>query len=302
MIKQAFETTEKTAFAALIYGQTGVGKSTLACGASSAIMIDFDGGIERVAIGNRVNYTAVTTWDEALADTKSAISLGYKSVVIDTVGKMIDCIEQYIMTNNPTMRDRKGGLTLKGFGMRKIIFMDYLKSLKASGVNMVFVAQETETEEDGRKIRRPACGSDKMATELLQDIDIAGYLHVVNGRRVLEFGCVDYAWTKNACALPGSMTLPDLATGSNDTMKKIEEDFHTWQVAKVEKSAAYAETVAKIDAMVGNAKTAEELTEVQGMILEMPEVLTSKMYARQAVINAARSIGCKWDKEQNKYV
>lgn len=301
-LKKAFETTEKTAFAALLYGQTGVGKSTLACGGEKAIMIDFDNGLERVAIKNRVDYSQALTWDEAVADTQEAIKNGYKTVIVDTVGKMIDCIEAYIIANNPSMKDRKGGLTLKGFGLRKQIFTDYLKTLKSSGVNVVFVAQETESEEGNKKVRRPACGSDKMATELLQDIDIAGYIHVDNGKRVVEFGCVDYAWTKNSCGLPPSVTLADLSKGGeNDAMRRIADTFVKFQQEKVKTANEYADTIAKIDELCSGAKTAEELTEVLGKVKDLPEVLTSKLYAKQALGNASTRIGCKWDKNANRY-
>lgn len=58
MIKKAFETTEKKTYAALIYGQTGVGKSTLACSADNSVVIDFDNGLDRVPILHRRDYTA----------------------------------------------------------------------------------------------------------------------------------------------------------------------------------------------------------------------------------------------------
>lgn len=302
-LKKAFETTKKTAYAALFYGQTGVGKSTLACSAERAIIVDFDGGLERVAIQHRKDYSAVTNWQEAVADTQQAIASGYTTVVVDTVGKMIDCIENDIKANNPAMVDKRGGLTLKGFGLRKIMFSNYLNSLKNSGVNVVFIAQETETEEDGRKIRRPAVGSDKMATELLQDIDIAGYIHVVNGKRTVEFGTVDYAWTKNSCGLPASVILADLSNGAeNNALQNVSKQFDAWQSEKVEKATEYADICKQIDEICGSIENVDNLNMAVQEVCDLPEVLTSKLYARQAIKVAAEKIGAKYDKTAKLYV
>lgn len=302
-LKKAFETTKKNAYAALIYGQTGVGKSTLACSADKAIIVDFDGGLERVAIQHRKDYSAVTNWQEAVADTQQAIASGYTTVVVDTVGKMIDCIEADIKANNPAMVDKRGGLTLKGFGLRKIMFSNYLNTLKNSGVNVVFVAQETETEEDGRKIRRPAVGSDKMATELLQDIDIAGYIHVVNGKRTVEFGTVDYAWTKNSCGLPASVILADLSNGGeNNALQNVSKQFNEWQTEKVEKATEYADICKQIDEICGGIENVGNLNMAVQEVCDLPEVLTSKLYARQAIKVAAEKIGAKLDKTTKLYV
>lgn len=302
-LKKAFETTKKNAYAALFYGQTGVGKSTLACSADKAIIVDFDGGLERVAIQHRKDYSAVTNWQEAVADTQQAIASGYTTVVVDTVGKMIDCIEADIKANNPAMVDKRGGLTLKGFGLRKIMFSNYLNSLKSSGVNVVFVAQETETEEDGRKIRRPAVGSDKMATELLQDIDIAGYIHVVNGKRTVEFGTVDYAWTKNSCGLPASVILADLSNGAeNNALQNVSKQFDAWQSEKCEKASEYADICKQIDEICGGIENVDNLNMAVQEVCDLPEVLTSKLYARQAIKVAAEKIGAKLDKTTKQYV
>lgn len=301
MIKKAFETTEKKTYAALIYGQTGVGKSTLACSADNSVVIDFDNGLDRVPILHRRDYTAGGSWEQMVADTREA-AMTYDTIIVDTVGKMIELIESDIIANNPQLRDKKGGLSLKGFAMRKNMFSSYIKDCKTAGVNLIFVAQETETDEDGRKIRRPAIGSDKMATELLQDLDLAGYVHVVNGRRVIEWGTVDYAWTKNSCGLPQSMQLPDLAKEPNELMVRVAEQFKSYQTAKVETSQRYVAMKEQIDERLEKVQSCEELTEAMRELAELPDILGSRTYAKQAVKDMAASLSCKWDKGQGAFV
>lgn len=300
-IKQSYETAERTTFITLFYGQPDAGKSTLACSATRPVVIDFDGGYERVNIQHRQPYSHPATWDEAVADTREAIATGCKTLVIDTVGRMIESIETYIKTTTPAMVDKKGGLTLKGFGVRKQIFGDYISQLRNSGVNVIFIAQETESDEDGRKIRRPAVGSDKMATELLQDIDVAGYLHIVNGKRCVEFGKVDYAWTKNCIGMQDTMVLPNLANAANTAFGKVEEQFCKHEREKVAAACSYAEKAKRIDDILGNTNTAEELTLAMEAVNDIELTPAAKDYARQQTLARARFLGLRWNKETNEF-
>lgn len=302
MIKKAFETTAKKTFAALIYGQTGVGKSTLACSVENVAVIDFDGGLDRVPIACRADYSAGGDWEQFVEDTRAA-AMEYGTIVVDTVSKMVECIETEIKRSNPTMVDRKsGGLSIKGFGLRKQMFSDYIKGCRHAGVNLIFVAQETETDEDGRKIRRPAVGSDKMSTELLQDLDLAGYVHVVGGRRVIEWGTVDYAWTKNSCGLPASQTLPDIGKESNDLMQRVAVRFAEYQREKMEQAGKYMEAKGQIDGRLAKVKDCQDLTNAMRELSEMADVLGSKAYARTELKRLAETLACKWDKDSNAYV
>lgn len=300
-IKKSYETSERRSFITLFYGQPDAGKSTLACSATRPVVIDFDGGYERVNIQHRQPYSHPATWDEAVADTHEAIATGCKTLVIDTVGRMIESIETYIKANNPTMIDRKGGLTLKGFGLRKQMFSGYISQLRNSGVNIIFIAQETESDEDGRKIRRPAVGSDKMATELLQDIDVAGYLHIVNGKRCVEFGKVDYAWTKNCIGMQDTMVLPNLANAANTAFEVIEAQFKTHEQDKVKTASAYAERVQRVDEILAAVGNADELTLAVSAIGDLDLTPAAKDYANQQTMSKAREMGVKWNKDNKQF-
>ena len=48
LIKKPNELTVKNALSALIYGQPGMGKTTLALSSPQPLLLDFDGGVHRV--------------------------------------------------------------------------------------------------------------------------------------------------------------------------------------------------------------------------------------------------------------
>ena len=55
LIKKPNELVVKTNLSALIYGQPGMGKTTLALSAPHPLLLDFDGGIHRVNAALRVD-------------------------------------------------------------------------------------------------------------------------------------------------------------------------------------------------------------------------------------------------------
>ena len=72
----------------LIYGQPGIGKTTLACSAADAVLFDYDGGVNRINPAHMIPTLQVESWE----DTSEALELirtnpafaGTKTIVIDT--------------------------------------------------------------------------------------------------------------------------------------------------------------------------------------------------------------------------
>lgn len=64
LIKKPNELTVKTTLSALIYGQPGMGKTTLALSAPNPVLFDYDGGIHRVNAAHRVPTVQITSWEE----------------------------------------------------------------------------------------------------------------------------------------------------------------------------------------------------------------------------------------------
>ena len=93
LIKKAAELEINSAIKMMIYGQAGMGKTTLALSAPAPLLIDFDGGVKRVNMNHLqgVDIVQVNTWAEVNQLFGEDLS-PYQTIVIDTIGKMMDFI------------------------------------------------------------------------------------------------------------------------------------------------------------------------------------------------------------------
>lgn len=112
LIKRPNELTVKTTLSALIYGQPGMGKTTLALSAPNPVLFDYDGGIHRVNAAHRVPTVQITSWDETNQVLSSEEIKEFSTIVIDTAGKMLSFMDKAIMAANPKMKKADGTLSL----------------------------------------------------------------------------------------------------------------------------------------------------------------------------------------------
>ena len=113
LIKKPNELTVKTTLSALIYGQPGMGKTTLALSAPNPVLFDYDGGIHRVNAAHRVPTVQITSWDETNQVLASEEIKEFDTIVIDTAGKMLSFMDKAIMAANPKMKKVDGTLSLR---------------------------------------------------------------------------------------------------------------------------------------------------------------------------------------------
>ena len=93
LIKKSSELIIPETIKMMIYGQAGMGKTTLALSAPAPLLIDFDGGVKRVNLSHLdgVDIVQVTNWQEVNQLFNEDLT-AYQSVVVDTIGKMMDFI------------------------------------------------------------------------------------------------------------------------------------------------------------------------------------------------------------------
>jgi GTPase SAR1 family protein len=131
LIKKPNELTQlKIKLKGLIYGQPGVGKTSLALSAPKPLLIDFDNGLRRVEKQYQTDSVQVESYQDLLDIlTKEDIS-AYETVVIDTLGKVIDRMGDWLAFSNPKLKQFDGQLSQKGWGSIKGEFQRLLKLLE----------------------------------------------------------------------------------------------------------------------------------------------------------------------------
>lgn len=307
LIKKPNELNVNVRIKMLVYGQPGSGKTTMALSAPKPLLIDFDNGI------NRVDYEFIkdTVQVENYADILNLLNnedlSDYETLVIDTGGKMLDCMAEYLIASNPRLGKRNGSLTLEGYGVRKVEFTSLLKLINSKKKHVIFVAHRT-SEKNGDDMRYvPLFGGsnyDALATEL----DLVGYLVAEGYRRTITFDPCAMSEGKNTCNLPASMDVPYLKNekreivGENDFLEK--EVFKRYIDRLKERSVegeAYKKLVEEIEKDIKAISTPEEATSYIKKVESYQHIGNSKAVARNKFIAKVSELGYKYDNATKSY-
>ena len=180
--------------AILLYGDPGVGKSTIANTAREPIVLDFDRGAHRAHNRRRViqpdNINEAVTWLEAHAAE-------FGDVVIDTVGRMLDMMAVEIMRDEPK-RGKNGALDMQGWGVLKTRFVTFRNRVTSLGKDLILLAHAKEEKEGETRLLRPDIQGGSQA-EVLKASEFVGYMTTVSGKRVVNFSPTDSSIGKNPC-------------------------------------------------------------------------------------------------------
>ncbi len=206
LIRKPMELVIQPKIKALIYGQAGVGKSTLALSAPKPLMIDCDGGVHRVNMAHRTDTVQVESYNDVLAVLAEDLST-YETIVIDTGGKLLDYIGLHVIARNPKMGKANGALTLQGYGEVKMEFTQLCKLCASKGKHLIFVAHR-RTLTEGDDIRYVPLFGGSNYDGLVTDLDLVGYLEANGTKRAITFNPTSRNDGKNTCNLPAIMELP----------------------------------------------------------------------------------------------
>ena len=285
-------------------------------------MVDFENGVTRVHERLRTDTVQVDNWCDVTGLTDDVAKLPYKSVVIDTYSRFLDSIEAYVV-DQPKMaittaiqqRDASGNIvgtmkavkpSINGYGTIKALRQQFVKSLTATGKNVVFIAQETETtdEKSGDKTKRPATGSGKATTELLQDLDAVGYMYMSTEGVVIDFTTNAAYYTKNADL--GRIVVPRIINNhnviaANNIMASVIDKWISIQNASVEASAKYEELLDGIRNIVNAIKDADSANNAANSLGSIEHIWDSKVQARQMLSEKAKTLGLNYNKETKQY-
>ena len=285
LIKKPNELTVKNALSALIYGQPGMGKTTLALSSPQPLLLDFDGGVHRVNAAHRVDTVQISKWEEVDEVLTSGEIAEYKTIVIDTAGKMLSFMDKYIMKNNPKMKKADGTLSLQGYGVRKNMFINFVNQVTLMGKSVIFVAHEREEKNGEDKQIRPEIGGSS-AGDLIKELDLVGYMEAIGKDRTISFDPCEKFYGKNTCNLPARIKIPVIInaegtiTGPNDFMTKIVNTYQTYQEKQAELSSEYEGLMEVIKGQIAMVADADTANEVKQSLESLQHIFDSKLQAR----------------------
>lgn len=306
LIKKPNELVVKTNLSALIYGQPGMGKTTLALSAPHPLLLDFDGGIHRVNAAHRVDTVQISKWEEVDEVMQDPDIAGYQTIVIDTAGKMLSFMDKYIMQNNTKMRKADGTLSLQEYGLRKNMFINFVNQVSLMGKSVIFVAHEREEKVGDEKQIRPEIGGSS-AGDLIKELDLVGYMEAIGRKRTISFNPCEKFYGKNTCNLPERMEIPTLINdkgeliGENNFMTNIINTYSKYQAKQTELSSEYEDLMEVIKAQIEMVNDVESANNVSKSLAGMQHIFDSKIQAGILLNKRCKELGLKLNKVSKQY-
>ena len=304
LIRKSTELSIPTNVKMMLYGQAGFGKSTVALSAPKPLLLDFDNGVKRVNDSNLqgVDIVQVTSWNDMKDLMNENLSV-YQSIVVDTIGKMMDFIISYKCgTRQPSIRDW-GGINQE--------FSWFVRCLSDLGKNIIFVAHRDTRKEGDDVVFVPAL-REKSYNSIVTELDLLGYMEMrsENGRvkRTITFDPTNRNDGKNTCNLPSVMEVPTIIdakgnpTGKNLFItERIINPYLGMLAAKKEAQEKYDRVVSEIREQIEYITDAQSANDFATRINNFEHVGSSLNMARQLFANKVKSLGLILDKETKIY-
>lgn len=290
-----------------IYADPGLGKTSLGFTADKAISFDFDRGSHRTGELRRGAVIPVLQWSD-IENIKENDLAPFNTVVIDTVGAMLECIKTHLL-KTATNRQQDGALKLKAQGLANMKFKQYINTLLSFGKDVVFIAHASEDQNGDQVIYRPELGG-KNRNELYRIADLMGYMTTVTtsegkNARVISFKPSPTHHAKNSGGLggeTGEVWVPDLKVNPcflADLIKDAKDHINTLTPAQLALAKAQ-DDLSNFTQSCSEAQYASDLNQ----LTETLQGDESHIYyhnMRQAIVTKAKELGCVANKEKKTW-
>jgi len=276
----------------MIYGQSGTGKTTFALSSPKTLLLDFDNGVHRLESQHRTDVVQVRSFQDVLSVLQEDLS-DYKTVVVDTIGKMLDYIIIYVCgQKQPRIQD---------WGKINQIFSDFNRTLYHSGKNVIYVAHRDVRKEGDENVFVPAL-REKSYSSIVADLDLLGYLEMTDKGRTITFNPTTRNDGKNTCQLPNQIVLPNVAGKENGCFEEmILKPYRDVCLRQSETEKAYSEVIDSLRVEIACITDELSANEFVRIINEFPHVGNSLVFARQKFSEKCKELGLILDKETKQY-
>lgn len=285
-------------FMAIISGQPGLGKTTLALSAPKPFLFDTDNGVARVKAEHRCPTSTVSSYEELLEDMRSEEYRAAETIVVDTGGTLVQLMKPWAKKQDA--RASKNGMAMFGFIKQEFDRLCYqIRSQDKKHLVVVFHTTE-QVKGDTIQTRLSCEGSAKDI--VWTPADFGGHMYVENRSRMIGFSPTDEYFAKGCFGITGTIPVPTLQPGQPNVFlsnlfqtaqQLISEEAQVYQgerdlyTAAMEQGKAAIETVVDPD----TAKTASDL------IAGLSHALTSKRELRALFNKRIKEREIQYNKE-----
>lgn len=304
----------------LIAGFPGIGKTTLALSAPKPLYIDVDLSAERI---NRevLNLAEGIAQPRDYQELRQDLGLGctemelqavrnsladYKTIVVDTGGKLLAIMGQYGMRIDPKYGRKDGSLSLQGYGWLGKEFQRFLDHIIYQLDKHIVIVFHTVEEKDGddTKLRIKAEGSSK--NSVWEVMDLGGFVEMRGNQRTIGFSNCERYFAKGTRGIHGVYPIPELTPGTpNDFLTKLFEKYNAVSAQEAEKAAeekaAYDAAMTEGYQLIATVVDADTATAALHGIKAIKHALTSEKELGAAFNKQVKELDLMWDKVLKQY-
>lgn len=286
-------------FMAIISGQPGLGKTTLALSAPKPFLFDTDNGVARVKAEHRCPTSTVSSYEELLGDMKSDDYRDAETIVIDTGGTLVQLMKPWAKKQDK--RAATNGMAM--FGVIKQEFDRLCYQIRSQDRKHLIVVFHTTEQVKGDTIQTRLSCEGSAKDIVWTPADFGGHMFVENRNRMIGFSPTDEYFAKGCFGITGVMPVPTLQSGQpNDFMsrlfqtaqQRISEEAQVYQGERDAYQAAMEQGKKIIEAVSG-PETAKEAADLIGS--KIAHALTSKVELRKLFNARVKAVGLRYNKE-----
>lgn len=246
-IVKAFEPIQINNITMCLYALPGIGRTSMGYTAEDPILFDFDKGSHR-SKNRRGTTLLMDTWEDAKSVSEELLKQ-HKTVVVDTVGRLLDAMTVSIIKQDAKYATRAGALSQQGYGALKTAFVNWNNYIRGLGLNVLLLSHcDEKMEGDDVKERLDIQGGSK--NEVYKVSDAMGRIRLENRKRMLHFSPSETSFGKNPggfdpLEVPNFATTPDFLAG---IVTKTIEEINKLSAEQAEVTGLLAEWQTKVDA------------------------------------------------------
>ncbi len=307
LIKKSNELVIPSTVKMMIFGSPGMGKTTVALSAPKPLLLDFDNGVKRVNMAHLegVDIVQVENWGEiqTLLQQQQADLAPYSTIVVDTIGKMMDFIITHCCgTRQPQIKD---------WGRINQEFTWFTRALSSLNKHIVFVAHRDTRKEGEETVFIPAL-REKNYNAIVTELDLLGYLEMKSERgvqmRTITFDPTSRNDGKNTCNLPSIMQIPTILNSQAQPTapnvfiaEKVINPYLSMLAVKAEERRKYDELIETISEDVNNITDARSANDFAGRIKEYKHIGSSMAKARSLFGVKVKELGLVYDSKSKTF-
>jgi hypothetical protein len=273
----------------------GIGKTSTGFTSSRPAVFAFDKGVYR-SKHRRGKLIIPATWGE-VGDVAESDLADCDTVVLDTVGMALDLLAAHLISDDSKNGNRKGGLSIQGYGALKTAFAGWLGRLRNMGKDVVLLSHMTEEKKGDDFVERlDIQGGTK--NEIYKVADCMGRIFLKGNKRVLSFDPSETSFGKNPAQL-GLIDVPDFAKEPNflaQVIVQVKEGIN----ALTADQKAVAEAMSEWQEKISKLESPDHFNDFLGTAKEAPIHLKENI--KRVLVKAAKDKKVKFDSKAGAFV